>query len=428
MGGFEPARRQTRQGISVQPLPQASNVRPLRILWVKVGGLWPLNTGGRLRSFHLIRELSRHHQISVITTHHPEEASAELARQLPNCRDVTSLPHASTKHDSLRFLYLLLRSWLTRLPVDLYKSRITTLEQEVTQSLDGSRFDLCVADFLVAVPNVPMSGETPVLYFSHNVEYMIWQRLGRNVSSRLRRALLALEWRKMRRFELQTCRRAGLTVAVSEQDRDRLLEGAPGSRIETIPTGVDLDYFHRSDPALEQPLEIVFTGSMDWHPNEDAMLYFLDAILPLLRSESPQVALTIVGRNPSERMKQAAAAAGVQLTGTVDDVRPFIERAAVYVVPLRIGGGTRLKIYEALAMGKAVVSTSIGAEGLPLEEGVHIVRADDPDSFARQVLKLMQNPALRQQMASAGRELMEQKYSWARVAGDFERHCRKLLP
>jgi glycosyltransferase involved in cell wall biosynthesis len=157
------------------------------------------------------------------------------------------------------------------------------------------------------------------------------------------------------------------------------------------------------------------------------MLHFIDAILPLLRREVPEVSVTIVGRNPSRQLRDAAATAGVSVTGTVDDVRPYIRRAAVYVVPLRIGGGTRLKIYEALAMAKAVVSTTIGAEGLPLQEGVHILRADDPDAFAGKVLDLLRDPARRRELGTAGRRLMEQEYSWSRVAQDFARHCQTLV-
>jgi glycosyltransferase involved in cell wall biosynthesis len=134
-----------------------------------------------------------------------------------------------------------------------------------------------------------------------------------------------------------------------------------------------------------------------------------------------------VGRNPSRQLRETAATAGVTVTGTVDDVRPYMRRAAVYVVPLRIGGGTRLKIYEALAMGKAVVSTTIGAEGLPLEEGVHILRADDPEAFAGKVLDLLRDRTRRRELGTAGRRLMEQEYSWSRVARDFERHCRALV-
>jgi len=400
--------------------------RSLRILWVKVGGLWPLNTGGRLRSFHIISELSRHHEVTVLTTHDPDEDGTALARQLPRCALVTSVPHALAKRGGIGFMWALLRSWLTALPVSLYKCRSAALAAEVFRASAGGKFDLCVADFLHAVPNVELEGSTPVVLFEHNVEYMIWQRTGANSKSPLRRALLGLEWRKMRRYENRACSRADLTITVSDDDRLLLQQDDPESRIVAIPTGVDVEYFDADDGTLEQPLEIVFTGSMDWHPNEDAMRYFITGILPLIRREAPDVSLTIVGRNPSRQLCDTAATAGVAVTGTVDDVRPYIRRAAVYVVPLRIGGGTRLKIYEALAMGKAVVSTTIGAEGLPLEEGAHILRADDPDTFARKVLDLLRNRAQRKELGTAGRRLMEQEYSWSRVAQDFERHCRTL--
>ncbi len=404
-----------------------SEADSLRILWVKVGGLWPLNTGGRLRSFHIVRELSHRHQLSLITSHAPQEDGAALSRQLPHCRQVISVPHTPAKHNSPRFLLALMRSWLTPLPVDIYKNHIAALEREVQRALNSGNYDLCVADFLTAMPNVPLDGDTPLLFFSHNVEHMIWRRLGNTETRPLHRALLALEWRKMRRYETASCRRAGLSIAVSEKDKRMLGASAPGSRMRAIPTGVDLDYFHPGDAARQQPLEIVFSGSMDWHPNEDAILYFIDAMLPRLRRELPQLSVTVVGRNPSRRLQEAAVVANVRLTGTVDDVRPYIERAAVYVVPLRIGGGTRLKIYEALAMGKAVVSTRIGAEGLPLKDGKHLLLADDPAEFAEKILALLRDPDRRRQLGEAGRRLMELRYSWPRVARVFERHCRELL-
>jgi sugar transferase (PEP-CTERM/EpsH1 system associated) len=412
-------------------VPAQSLHQPLRILWVKVGGLWPLNSGGRLRSFHIISELSRHHELAVLTTHEGAEDGDELSRHLARCERVTTVPHTLAKRGGAGFLWALLRSWLTPLPVSVYKCRSPALAAEFVQQSAAGDFDLCVADFLYAVPNIAVQDSIPVVLFEHNVEYMIWQRTAAKSTNPLRRALLELEWRKMRRYENRACHLADLTIVVSEDDRRVLGEGASQSRIEAVPTGVDVDYFQAGDDPNdgtgEQPAEIVFTGSMDWFPNEDAMLYFIDSILPLVRRELPEATLTIVGRNPSLQLREAAATAGVTVTGTVDDVRPYSRRAAVYVVPLRIGGGTRLKIYEALAMGKAVVSTTIGAEGLPLQEGVHILRADDAEAFAGKVVQLLRNPALRQELGAAGRRLMEQEYSWSRVAQDFARHCRTLV-
>jgi glycosyltransferase involved in cell wall biosynthesis len=166
---------------------------------------------------------------------------------------------------------------------------------------------------------------------------------------------------------------------------------------------------------------------MDWYPNEDAMLYFIDTILPAIRRSVPAVSLSVVGRNPSERLRSVAARAGVHVTGTVKDVRPHVARAAVCVVPLRVGGGTRLKIFEALAMGKAVVSTTVGAEGLPVVAGHHLLLADDVEDFAHAVASLLRDPGRRQHLARAGRRLVEEHHSWTRVAQEFEAHGQDVL-
>jgi glycosyltransferase involved in cell wall biosynthesis len=398
----------------------------MRILWVKPGGLWPLNSGGRLRSFHIVSELSRRHRLTLLTTHAPGDDAAALVRHLPRCERVRSFPHAPPKWRSLRFPPALARSWLSRLPVDLWKYRVPALRREAGRILSRREVDLCVADFLCAVPNVPLAQSVPVVYFAHNVEHMIWKRLTRTGAPAWARPLLELEWRKMRAYEARTCRRVALTVAVSPHDSDLLSAIAPGAALCAVPTGVDTDYF-KPTGAAETPESLVFTGSMDWHPNEDAILYFMDTILPGVRRGVPGVSLTVAGRNPSARLSRAAAQCDVHLTGAVDDIRPFVASASVYVVPLRIGGGTRLKIFEALAMGKAVVSTGIGAEGLPLTDGVHFLRADEPDAFVRAVTELLLSANRRRKLAEAGRRLVEERYSWPQVAREFEGQCSRAL-
>jgi glycosyltransferase involved in cell wall biosynthesis len=166
--------------------------------------------------------------------------------------------------------------------------------------------------------------------------------------------------------------------------------------------------------------QLIFTGSMDWLPNEDAMLFFCRDILPQIRAEEPDVTLSIVGRAPTPAVRRLASEHGVQVTGRVDDVRPYMREAAVYVVPLRIGGGTRLKIFEAMAMSKAVVSTTVGAEGLPVTAGEHLVLADEPRGFARGVVRLLRDLDKRRSVEQAARQLVVAKYDWAVVAGDLE--------
>jgi glycosyltransferase involved in cell wall biosynthesis len=397
-----------------------------RILWVKIGGLWPLHTGGRLRSFHIVSELARRHRVTVLTTHGAGEDPAALAERLPQCERVVSFPHVAPKQGSRRFGVALARSWLSPLPVDVWKARVPAVRAEVQRLMASGAVDLCVADFLVAMPHVRLDRVVPVVMFAHNVEHMIWKRLAAIETRAWRRALLALEWRKMRRYETRACTRARLTIAVSEVDRTLLAALASTARVVTVPTGVDTAYF-APNGVREAPARLVFTGSMDWYPNEDAMLFFIHEILPAIRRAVPDVALTVVGRDPSARMRAAADAAGVQVTGTVDDVRPWIAGGAVYVVPLRAGGGTRLKIFEGLAMGKAVVSTTVGAEGLPLIDGTHFLRADEPAAFAHAVVSLLRDPHQRAALGKAGRRLVEERYSWLAVTREFEARCEEAL-
>ncbi|MGE3374490.1 MAG: glycosyltransferase [Vicinamibacteria bacterium] len=392
----------------------------MRILWVKVGGLWPLRSGGRLRSFHIIRELSRRHRLSVLTTHGPGDDAPGLAASLPEC-EIHSFPHAAPKRDSARFAAALARSWLSALPVDLWRWRVPALRAEAERRLATGDYDLCLTDFLVAAPNVPRRAPLPQVLFEHNVEHLIWRRLAEAEAGSWRRALLEIEWRKLRRFEARACRDVGLTLAVSEVDRAALRSLSPGARVEAIPTGVDADYFRPAD-APRAARELVFSGSLDWYPNEDGVLRFLRQVLPTIRAELPATSFTAVGRDPSPRLRdEARRAGGVRVTGTVDDVRPFVDAAAVYVAPLRVGGGTRLKLLEALAMAKPVVATSLAAEGLPLVPGEHYLRADAPSDFAGAVVSLLRDPARAAALGQAGRRLVEERHSWRQVGREVER-------
>ena len=419
----------------------------MRVLWVKVGGLWPLTAGGRLRSFHIVRELSERCEVTVFTTHAEGEDPGELGRQLPRC-EVRSFPHAAPKVGSAGFGRALARSWLSPLPVDLWRWQVPALRDAVGRRRRDGTDNVCVADFLSAVPNVPRWGArpaarsrsdraqggtpeftsgVPVVLFEHNVEHLIWRRLARVERRPWRRALLEVEWRKMRRAEAAACAHAQLTLAVSEEDRERLAGLAPGARVAAVPTGVNVDYFHPNGSA-ERPASLVFVGSMDWYPNEDGVLHFLEAVFPRIRREAPEASFKVVGRSPSPKVRDAAQAAGVEVTGTVADVRPHVASAQVYVVPLRVGGGTRLKIFEALAQGKAVVSTRIGAEGLPLVPGRHFLQADAPGDLAGAVLALLRDPARRAALGAAGRQLVAERFAWGQVAREFEARLEGVIP
>jgi glycosyltransferase involved in cell wall biosynthesis len=387
----------------------------LNILWVKVGGLWPVDRGGRRRSFEIVRALAARHQVTLLTTHGPDEDEEGLRAALAPARCI-SVPAEVAKQGSPGFVAALARSWLSELPVDLWRWHVPAFAAEVARRSDGA--DVCVCDFLASAPNLPARAHRPVVLFEHNVEHQIWRRLAAVERRPARRALLEIEWRKMRRYEAHALARVRRTIAVSEADRALLAAEAPGADVRAIATGVDPAYF-RSDGVPEDPTSVVFVGAMDWYPNEDAALYFAERILPWVRAQVPEVRFTIVGRNPGPRVR--ALDPDVQVTGTVDDVRPFLDAAAVVVVPLRVGGGTRLKIFEALAMSKPLVTTTVGAEGLPVVSGREVVRADDPTAFADQVVALLRQPSRRRALGAAGRRLVEERYTWAAIAREFER-------
>jgi glycosyltransferase involved in cell wall biosynthesis len=397
----------------------------MRILWIKVGGLWPLDRGGRLRSFHILSELSRRHALTLLTSHGPEDDPAGLQAALGGRVRVLSWPHQAPKQGSAAFTSALLRSWASRLPVDLWRWRVPALRGQAARLLAAAPPQVCVADFLAAVPNLPPRPRAPVALFEHNVEHVIWQRLAALERRPWRRLALELESRKMRRFEAAACRNAELTFTVSDADGAALARLAPDATLLTVPTGVDTSYFVPRGLA-ERPGSLVFTGAMDWYPNEDAVVHFVASVLPRIRRERPATTLTVAGRNPPPRVRELAGE-GVNVTGSVDDVRPFVESASVYVVPLRVGGGTRLKVFEALAMGKALVSTSVGVEGLPVVPGEHFVLADTPEDFAREVGALLADGGRRRRLGAAGRRLVEQRYSWPRVSRSLESGLREVM-
>jgi glycosyltransferase involved in cell wall biosynthesis len=293
------------------------------------------------------------------------------------------------------------------------------VRRELNSMLQQEQFDVILCDFLFAAPALPWDFPCPKVLFTHNVEAMIWKRHYQVARNPLWKALSWREWKTMERAERQYLKRADHVLAVSETDRDHFLNYLPPSKLTIVPTGVDVEFFQPLRDQ-EEPDSLVFTGSMDWLPNEDGIFYFIEKVLPRIREQVPEVSLQVVGRKPSARLKQLAVGEkNVQVTGWVEDIRPYLARSAVCIVPLRIGGGTRLKIFEAMAMAKAVVSTTIGAEGLPVRHGESILLADDPEDFARQTVELLRDPERRNRIGTAAHKMVTEKYSWAQVADGF---------
>ncbi len=389
----------------------------MRLLWVKGGKLLPVDTGGKIRSFNILRRLAKNHEVTLISYYGGRRDLAyedALPQQFPQSQIVYT---AAPESDGFRgFLHYL--GGLPRLaPYSVTKFTHPAVRKVVRRQLLGGQFDVAICDFLAPSLNFPEKLPIPCLLFQHNVESALWQRMATTETHPLRKLAYRLEAARMSRYEARTLARFHHIVAVSENDRQQMLKMDPACEITVNPTGVDTQQFQVAPPSGAKPPRIVFTGSMDWEPNIDAMEYFCGQIWPRVLAVFPDAIFQIVGRTPLARV-QRLASKSVKVTGTVPSVTDYLRDATVVVVPLRIGGGTRLKIYEAMAMGKALVSTSIGAEGLSFQNGRDLLLADDASSFAEAILLLLRDAQVRRRFEQAAVQLTAQ-FDWSVVAGQF---------
>jgi sugar transferase (PEP-CTERM/EpsH1 system associated) len=394
----------------------------MKILWLNPNLLLPLDKGGKLRTWHLLRHLAQRHEITYLSFADPSTSPAEREGMREVCAHLQVVPRTDPAKGTAAFYADAAARVFDPLPYAAGKYRSFEYRDRVDELLAAGGFDLVVCDFLVPAVNMPRTLPCPAVLFTHNVEAEIWRRHYEQQTDSVRRLLFKQQWRRMERFEGDTVRRFDVVLAVSDADGDTLRRLYPNDLrgpVVTVATGVDTEFFAPRAEA-PSPKHLVFTGSMDWLPNEDAMAHFCTDILPLIRAEEPEATLSIVGRAPTPAVQRLAADSGIEVTGRVDDVRDHIARGAVYIVPIRIGGGTRLKIFEAMAMGKAVVSTTVGAEGLPVSDGADVCIADAPRAFAAAVVSLLRDAGRRMQLERAARDLVVTHYDWSAVAEQLD--------
>ena len=392
----------------------------MKILWVKVGGLIPLDTGGKIRSFNILRELARQHDVTFFTTYemHDRDIHGDLEKMFAK---VIRYPLRIPQSRSFRHILRYARSFFSQQPHQLFRYYDSQAAAELLHLIEREKFDVIVCDFLAAAAMIPWNSPTPKVLFTHNVEALIWKRHYAVARNAFWKAVCWREYRATALTEQRYLNLADHVLTVSETDRDFFARKIQRTKISVVPTGVDLDFFRAAEHEEEESNTLVFTGSMDWMPNQDGILYFVNEILPRIRKRIPSTSLLVVGRSPSHQiMELSRKTEGIHVTGTVEDIRPHVRRGTVYIVPLRVGSGTRLKIFEAMAMGKAVVSTSIGAEGLPVQSGRDIFIADDPEQFANAVVELLQDPVRRRELGQAARQLVAERHGWDSVVRHFE--------
>lgn len=388
----------------------------MKILWVKANKILPVHSGGDLRSFNIVRQLAIHHDVTFLSYYDgPADAQYEtkLQQELPGAVCV-STGKGGGSAVARGFDYLL--QVPSPAPYAVSRFASARVKTSLQNCLSQRHPDIAICDFLDAAINFPERTGVPSVLFQHNVESEIWRRHASNGSGAIKKLMYRMEFSKMLRYEQQALSRFDHVIAVSEHDKKLMSAWTAPERISVVPTGVDTELFCPDPSAQEKPL-VVFVGAMDWEPNVDAVTYFSSEIWPSVLAEVPQGRFRIVGRNPDRRVK-ALESSSVEVTGRVPSVIDHLREAAVVVVPLRVGGGTRIKIYEAMATGKAVVSTTIGAEGLDVHNGDDIVLADAADAFAAAVVRLMKDREVRSRMGAAAAGLAR-NYGWPVIAARF---------
>jgi len=399
----------------------------MHILWIKTELLHPVDKGGRIRTYQMLRQLRREHRITYLALDDGAGGPEAIERASEYCTEVVVVPFTARAKRTNGFYWELLQNLASPLPYAVAKYRSPALTRELRRLVAEGDVDVIVCDFLFPSLNVPSGLGVPMVLFQHNVEAAIWERHAQVASHPVKRLYMREQWRRMRAFEGRECRRFDKVVAVSREDCG-VLERTYGLQgVEEVPTGVDTDFFRPRNTVARNRNEIVFTGSMDWLPNEDAVAWFAEAILPRIRAEVPDARFTIVGRTPSQPVLELARThRDVTVTGSVADVRPYMERAAAFVIPMRVAGGTRLKVYEAMGMEIPMVSTTIGIEGLPVRHDAELLVADEPDAFAAAVVRLLREPAFGARLATTAATRVRAEFGWREVASRFAGICGAL--
>lgn len=391
----------------------------MRILWVKANKLLPVHSGGDIRSYNIARQLAQHNELTFVSYYdglRDNDYEQELGRHFPGAVCVaTGKTESSSLVRSLDYFSRI----ASPLPYAVGRFACKRVQEKLSQWFKDGAYDVAVCDFLDAAVNFPERLTIPSVLFQHNVEAEIWRRHAATESNPLRRRMYAVEAKKMLRYERHAVRKFHRVIAVSDHDRSLMEAWVEGARITVVPTGVDLQQYRANFSYQPQSPLVMFVGAMDWEPNVDAMEYFCAEIWPSVVERTPEAKLRIVGRNPGERVRKLASPS-VEITGRVPSVAEHLREASVVIVPLRIGGGTRLKIYEAMAAGKAVVSTTVGAEGLDVQHGRDIVLADQPTAFADAVSDLLLNESRRHGYEVAAAQKAA-RYDWAVIGEQFGR-------
>lgn len=399
-----------------------TTAEPLNLLMVVPTVPYPAVWGYAQRCFQLARQLARRHRVTMVCYALDDQASdvIDLAEHVHEIVTVVQTPTAGWRRRLGQ-----LRSIWSRDPYHSRGSRTSAMQATIDELVTSRRVDAVIIESSqMGWLSVPAG--VPVYVDEHNIESELLERMARSERSAVRRAFYQLEYRRYRRFEEAVWDRSAGCAATSSRDASMITSRRPEVPVAVVPNGVDIEQFSAGsgDPV---PNRLVFTGLLDYRPNYDGIRWFLDEVYPLVRRLHPSVELQIVGHGSPEILR-ALRRPGVEVTGRVPDLRVHLDQAAVAIVPLRIGGGTRLKVVEAMSMGRAIVSTSLGAEGIDVVHDAQILLADTASDFAAAVVALLDDPGRRARLGTSARRLAIDEYSWERSADQLDvllERCRE---
>jgi len=400
----------------------------MKILFVTPFLPSPPRFGGQRRLDGLMRGLAKKHEVDVISFSRTDEYERpSLLATQEFCREVVTIPNLdlADKNDKRK---MQLRSLLSIHSFEhmLAAGRVD-FQRALEDMLRRKDYDVIQAEFVwmsVFRFGAPGGSRPTLVLDEHNVEYDILKRTAGGAGGVSRLVYNSLNWRKLAREERAAWRKFDGISLTSRRDEELVHRDFPGARTAVVPNGVDVGEFSVSTGPSERDV-ILFFGAINYYPNQEALIYFIDNVFPLIKRRRPQAIFRVLGPGAPESVL-ARAGNGVEVLGMVPDVGPYLESATAIVVPLRIGGGTRLKIVEALSKGKAVVSTRLGAEGIDVVHDQHLLLADEPEEFAREVERVLTDPALAARLGQAGRQLMEERYSWQSIVAGLEQFFDSL--
>ena len=417
---------------SVRTAPPEMISERLDILLVSSMPPSPPRFGAQARVHGLFTELARRHDVTAVVLHDEEFDRAECERAMRAwCREVVLLPNPGGRDGRTKRL-MQLRSLASLDSYERHRHAVPGLQAALDRVTSARRFDVVNLEFPFLAHyrlrgSPPGTPEPALVLDAHDIAYRITRQVAEGETGLVRRVYAALNWRKLRREELAAFRAADAVAVCSELDRARLLEDLPGVRAEVIPNAADVERFRpRAGDPRPDGRTVLYFGLLATAPNIDGLRFFVREIWPRVLARRPGARFRIVGARPPPAVKELAGGS-VDLAGFVEDLRPELAAAAAVVVPLRLGSGTRLKIVEALAMGKGVVSTRLGAEGLATEHDRHILLADEPERFADQVVRLLEDPATAERLGEEGRRLAVERYAWSSAARALEALYRQVI-